>query len=92
MTIVLGEPEVGQLNEIAGVLREWQAEGAPTQLHPGDRGWFQRFGAQTTAAAVRTWSRDGRILAIGLLDGSCLLRLTIAPAASGRRGGAGARR
>jgi ribosomal protein S18 acetylase RimI-like enzyme len=49
------------------------------QLHPGDVGWFWRFGAEATAAAVRTWSRDGRILAVGLLDGPELLRLTVAP-------------
>ncbi|GAA3795472.1 hypothetical protein GCM10022206_39050 [Streptomyces chiangmaiensis] len=49
------------------------------QLHPGDLGWFWRFGAEATAAAVRTWSRDGQILAVGLLDGPELLRLTIAP-------------
>ncbi|MBE1463175.1 ribosomal protein S18 acetylase RimI-like enzyme [Kibdelosporangium phytohabitans] len=49
------------------------------QLHPGDLGWFWRFGAEKTAAAVRTWSRDGQILAVGLLDGPDLLRLTITP-------------
>lgn len=63
------------------VLREWQRDGAPIQLHPGDLGWYWRFGAQSTAAAVRTWSRDGRILAVGLLDGPGLLRLAISPAA-----------
>lgn len=33
--------------------------------------------------AIRTWSRDGQILAVGLLDGPQLLRLAIAP--DGRR-------
>ncbi|GGK47634.1 hypothetical protein GCM10010094_04690 [Streptomyces flaveus] len=79
MPIVLGEPGVDGLSEAVGVLREWQYDGAPMQLHPGDLGWFWRFGAQATAAAVRTWSRDGQILAVGLLDGPELLRLTIAP-------------
>ncbi|MFD5319211.1 GNAT family N-acetyltransferase [Streptomyces sp. NPDC127098] len=79
MTIALGRPGADGLGEVVGVLREWQSEGAPTQLHPGDLGWFWRFGAETTAAAVRTWSRDGRILAVGLLDGPELLRLTTAP-------------
>lgn len=51
------------------------------QLHPGDLGWYWRFGEDATAAAVRTWSRDGRILAVGLLDGPRLVRLAIAPAA-----------
>lgn len=49
------------------------------QLHPGDLGWFWRSGAEATAAVVRAWSRDGRILAVGLLDETELLRLTIAP-------------
>lgn len=79
MAIVVGKPGVDGLNEAVGVLRDWQYDGAPMQLHPGDLGWFWRFGAEATAAAVRTWSRDGRLLAVGLLDGPQLLRLTIAP-------------
>jgi ribosomal protein S18 acetylase RimI-like enzyme len=79
MAIVLNVPGIDGLSEAVGVLREWQYDGAPMQLHPGDVGWFWRFGARATAAAVRTWSRDGRILAVGLLDGPELLRLTIAP-------------
>jgi ribosomal protein S18 acetylase RimI-like enzyme len=79
MAIVLCKPGVDGLSEVVNALREWQHDGAPMQLHPGDLGWFWRFGAEATAAAVRTWSRDGQILAVGLLDGSELLRLTIAP-------------
>ncbi|MFD5017178.1 GNAT family N-acetyltransferase [Streptomyces chartreusis] len=79
MTIALGRPGVDGLSGTVGVLREWQYEGAPMQLHPGDLGWFWRFGPDLTAEAVRTWSRDGNILAVGLLDGPDLLRLTIAP-------------
>jgi ribosomal protein S18 acetylase RimI-like enzyme len=79
MAIALGKPGIDELSEAVGVLREWQYDGAPMQLHPGDLGWFWRFGAEATAAAVRTWSRDGQILAVGLLDGPELLRLTIAP-------------
>jgi ribosomal protein S18 acetylase RimI-like enzyme len=79
MATVLGRPGVDGLSQAVGVLRDWQYDGAPMQLHPGDLGWFWRFGAEATAAAVRTWARDGRILAVGLLDGQELLRLTIAP-------------
>ncbi|WP_137988453.1 GNAT family N-acetyltransferase [Streptomyces vilmorinianum] len=79
MATVLGKPGVDGLSEAVGVLREWQYDGAPMQLHPGDLGWFWRSGAEATAAAVRTWRRNGRILAVGLLDGPGLLRLTIAP-------------
>lgn len=81
MAIVLGEPGVDGLSEAVEVLRDWQHDGAPTQLHPGDLGWFWRFGAEATAAAVRTWRRDGQILAVGLLDGPTLLRLAMAPGA-----------
>jgi GNAT superfamily N-acetyltransferase len=81
MAIVLGRPGVDGLSEAVGVLRQWQHDGAPMQLHPGDLGWFWRFGAEATAAAVRTWRRDGRILAVGLLDDPQLIRLTIAPGA-----------
>lgn len=76
---MLGNPGVDGLSEAVGELREWQYDGAPMQLHPGDLGWFWQFGAEATAAAVRTWSRDGQILAVGLLDGPTLLRLTLAP-------------
>lgn len=79
MAIVLGRPGADGLGEVVGVLRAWQCDGAATQLHPGDLGWFWRSGAEATAAAVRTWSRGGRILAVGLLDGPGLLRLTVAP-------------
>lgn len=81
MAIVVAEPGVDGLSEAVGVLRDWQYEGAPMQLHPGDVGWFWRFGAVATAAAVRTWRRDNQILAVGLLDDPTLLRLTIAPEA-----------
>ncbi|MPV36762.1 GNAT family N-acetyltransferase [Georgenia subflava] len=79
MTILLRTPEADGLREPIDALRDWQYDGAPMQLHPGDLGWFWRFGAEATAAAVRTWSRDGEVLAVGLLDGPGLLRLTIAP-------------
>lgn len=77
--IEVRQPTRDGLNEAVGVLRSWQHVGAPFQLHPGDLGWYWRFGADDTAAAVRTWSRNGQILAIGLLDGPDLLRLAIAP-------------
>ncbi|MEV6978095.1 GNAT family N-acetyltransferase [Kitasatospora sp. NPDC093806] len=79
MTIVLGTPTVDAVHEAMGALREWQSDGAPMQLHPGDVGWYHRLGAAETAAVVRTWSRDGRVLAAGLLDSPTLLRMTVAP-------------
>ncbi|MGW3292773.1 N-acetyltransferase family protein [Streptomyces xiamenensis] len=79
MTIALRTPEADGLTEAVDALRGWQDDAQPIQLHPGDLGWFWRFGARATAAAVRTWSRDGRILAVGLLDGPRLFRVTTAP-------------
>lgn len=76
---MLSTPGVDGLSAAVRALREWQYDGAPVQLHPGDLGWYWRFGAEATAAAVRTWSRDGQILAVGLLDGPGLVRLGIAP-------------
>jgi ribosomal protein S18 acetylase RimI-like enzyme len=68
-----------RLDAVLDALRGWQLDGAPMQLHPGDVGWFCRHGAEATAAAIRTWSRDGSLLAVGLLDGAVTLRLTTAP-------------
>ncbi|GCD41675.1 GNAT family N-acetyltransferase [Streptomyces paromomycinus] len=90
MAMMLGKPGADGLDEVAAALREWQDDRAPIQLHPGDLGWYRRFGPAATAAAVRTWSRDGRMLAVGLLDSPGLLRLAIAPDA--RRDGQLARR
>jgi ribosomal protein S18 acetylase RimI-like enzyme len=79
VSIVMSKSGVNGLREVVRALREWQYDGAPMQLHPGDLGWYWRYGAAATAAAVRTWSRDGRILAVGLLDAPELLRMAIAP-------------
>jgi GNAT superfamily N-acetyltransferase len=79
VTITLDRPDVDELGAAISVLAAWQREGTPMQLHPGDVGWLGRFGAPATAAALRTWSRDGRLVAIGMLDGPDLLRMTIDP-------------
>jgi len=79
MAIELGSPGIGELGNVVAALREWQSEEDPTQLHPGDIGWFWRFGAEQTAAATRTWNRGGEILAVGLLDEPDMLRVGIAP-------------
>ncbi|TCO45029.1 acetyltransferase (GNAT) family protein [Kribbella antiqua] len=79
MTILLSTPTADGVREAVAALREWQHDDAPMQLHPGDIGWNYRFGTAETAAAVRTWSRDGRILAVGMLDSPTLVRMTVAP-------------
>lgn len=80
-TIVLATPTAEGLGDVVHALRDWQFDGAPVQLHPGDVGWHWRFGADATADVVRTWSRNGEMLAVGLLDGRELLRVAIAPRA-----------
>ncbi|HEX4444725.1 MAG TPA: GNAT family N-acetyltransferase [Galbitalea sp.] len=67
------------LGEAVEALRQWQRDSGSFQLHPGDVGWFWRFGADAATAAVRSWKRDERVVAVGLLDGDDLLRLAIAP-------------
>lgn len=79
MSIELGTPDVEGLVEAVHAMREWQQDGMPVQLHPGDLGWNWSHGAEATAAAVRTWSRDGRLLAVGFLDEPTVLRMAIAP-------------
>lgn len=79
MTIELSTPTADGMREAIAALREWQHDDAPMQLHPGDIGWNYRFGTAETAAAVRTWSRNGRILAVGMLDSPTLVRMTAAP-------------
>ena len=79
MAIVSGVAGIGELGDVVGVLREWTRDGVPLQLHPGDLGWFWRFGVERTAAATRIWRRDGEIVAIGMLDEPDWLRMSIAP-------------
>ena len=79
MAITLNSLGREQLSEAVEALREWQRDTAAFQLHPGDLGWFWRFGTDAMTAAVRSWSRDGQVLAVGFLDGEDILRLTTAP-------------
>jgi GNAT superfamily N-acetyltransferase len=81
MAIALATPGIDGLGAVVRALREWQTDDGPMQLHPGDLGWFWRFGGEQTAAATRTWSRDGEIVAVGLLDEPDLVRVAFAPGA-----------
>lgn len=80
-TIELIKPRPEELGEVIEVLRDWQQDDDVVQLHPGDIGWYGRFGLEDTSNAVRAWSKDGKVVAVGLLDGSDLLRLAIDPEA-----------
>lgn len=79
VVIVMGIPGDEDLVGVLGALREWQHDDAPMQLHPGDLGWFWRFGVRATAQAVRVWRREEQVVAVGLLDGPGLVRLTTSP-------------
>lgn len=81
MAIELRTPHVDELAGVVDALAEWQHDASAMQLHPGDLGWYWRFGADAVAAALRTWTLDGRLLAIGFLDGPDTLRTTVAPSA-----------
>jgi GNAT superfamily N-acetyltransferase len=76
--IALRTPDANDLGTVLDELRAWQRDDV-FQLHPGDVGWFQRTGAEATAAALRVWTRDGRPVAIALLDGPTIARLGFAP-------------
>ncbi len=78
--IQLSTPSIDELSETVKILREWQHDDQEViQLHPGDLGWFERFGPEETINAIRRWNRDDQIVAIGLMDGPNLLRLAINP-------------
>lgn len=79
VTIEMNIPGDEEMVGVLGALREWQHDSAPMQLHPGDLGWFWRFGLPATSRAVRVWHRKGEIVAVGLLDGPGLVRLTTSP-------------
>lgn len=81
MRHALSTPTPDQLGSIVADLSSWQQDGLPVQLHPGDLGWQWRFGPTTLAGALRVWTADNTIGAIGLLDETSVIRLAIAPSA-----------
>lgn len=72
-------PCVADLPGVIDIVASWQHEGLPVQVHPGDLGWYGRFGSEALAAALRVWVRDGDIVAVGLLDETGLIRMAVAP-------------
>lgn len=79
MGIILSTPSVDEMSPAVDALKRWQYDGGPLHLHSGDLGWHSLSGARATAASLRVWSRDGEVLAIGLLDGPELMRMAVAP-------------
>ena len=72
-------PSVDDLPGIIDTVASWQREGLSVQVHPGDLGWYQRFGANALASALRVWTHDGEPAAVGFLDESELIRMAISP-------------
>ncbi|ACL41251.1 GCN5-related N-acetyltransferase [Pseudarthrobacter chlorophenolicus A6] len=79
MDVNVRTPDVNELNQILRVLEQWQCDGGPLDLHPGDLGWYSLRGPAATAAAIRVWSCGDTALAIALLDGPQLLRFAMDP-------------
>lgn len=78
MATTLRIPAADELEDVLATLRGWQREGL-LHLHPGDLGWHHLCGARRTAGDLRLWSREGRPVALGMLDGPDLLRLAVDP-------------
>jgi GNAT superfamily N-acetyltransferase len=85
MPISVRTPTTDALGSVVMALASWQQDGIPVQLHPGDLGWQWRFGPAVLAGALRVWSRDGEIVAVGLVDhdvpagGAAVIRMALAP-------------
>lgn len=79
MATTLTTPAPDDLEPLIGTLRTWHREGGPFHLHPGDLGWHHLRGAEATAAHLRLWHREDRLVALGLLDGSDLVRTAVDP-------------
>ncbi len=71
-------PSLADLPTLLPALAAWQRDDAALQLHPGDLGWQQRLGAEALVASMRTWHRDGALVALGMLDGP-VLRIAFEP-------------
>lgn len=82
MIISMATPSTADLPAVVDAVATWQSEGAPIQVHPGDLGWYERFGSEALAASLRVWTRGNDLLAVGFLDESELIRMAIAPAVS----------
>jgi len=80
MATSLTTPRPEQLEAVVAALRGWHREGGPFHLHPGDLGWHHLRGPEATAANLRLWRREGRMVALGLLDGPDLVRTAVDPA------------
>ncbi len=81
MSVTLTTPDPHALDAILAELASWQQDGMPVQLHPGDLGWQCRFGQATLAEALRVWTVQDVVVAIGFLDDTSLIRMGVKPSA-----------
>lgn len=85
MTVIMSTPTVDDVPSVIDAVSTWQREDAPMQVHPGDLGWYERFGAEALARALRVWSwgqagsAAGDIAAVGFLDETELIRMAMDP-------------
>jgi ribosomal protein S18 acetylase RimI-like enzyme len=82
MSIAMRSATPDTLDAIVEAVAGFQHAGGPVQLHPGDLGWNWSWGTAKLVAALRVWTRDGRILAVGMGDGDGLIRMGFAPGAA----------
>jgi hypothetical protein len=75
----LTTPQPEALDAILSDLASWQQDGLPVQLHPGDLGWQLRFGPASAAKALRVWTANETVVAIGFTDEASLIRMGIRP-------------
>jgi len=79
MAIEMSTPTAHDLPGVLTALAGWQQDGRSVQLHPGDIGWNERFGAEFSLGTLRTWARGGELVAVGLIDSPELVRLGMDP-------------
>lgn len=79
MDITQLTPSVDQLPTLANRLSLWQEDPWVGHVHPGDLGWHSSVGPEQMARDLRVWVLDGEPIALGMLDGSEVLRMTVAP-------------
>jgi len=77
----LTTPHPHALDAILSELASWQQDGLPVQLHPGDLGWQWRFGPAALAKALRVWTANETVVAIGFIDQASLIRMGVTPSA-----------
>lgn len=80
MTFACFTPRPKDLVGVTRLLSLWQTDPWPGHLHPGDLGWHSSVGVNQIAQDLRIWEQEREPVAVGMLDGSEVIRLAVAPA------------